>query len=136
MSQLLGTIKERLSTFGDVAFFERRRHTFELRAGGPDDPDGSRTAAVLTAYLYAEQMRAFRQLLWPRLAALGAGWFVIGTLTSLFSRLAFGAGFLCLLAAGAAAAVAEWRAAEHFSECIRLHASIVDAQPKHLCAPR
>jgi hypothetical protein len=38
----------------------------ELKAGGPDDPNGSRTTIVLDAYFQAEQVKVFRRLLWPR----------------------------------------------------------------------
>lgn len=112
-----------------VAFFDATRQVFELKAGGPGDPDGSRTAAVLTAYLNAEQMRRFRQLLWPRLGALGVGWLVLGTLTSLFSRLAFVGGFVFLVAVAVAVAVAERRASEHLRELLGVHSGMVQSQP-------
>jgi hypothetical protein len=112
-----------------VALLDGSRLVFELQAGGPDDADGSRTAAVLTAYLYAEQMRTFRQLLWPRLGALGAGWLILGSLTSLFSRTAFVGGILSLLAVAIVAAIAEWRASEHLSELLRVHSAIVHSEP-------
>ena len=112
-----------------MAFFDETRQVFELEAGGADDPDGSRTAAVLTAYLHAEQMRVFRQLLWPRLGMLGVGWLVLGTLTSLFSRLAFVGGFVFLLGGAVAVAVAEWRASEHLNELLRVHSAILQTEP-------
>ncbi len=58
----------------------------ELKAGAPDDPDGLRTATVLSAYFHAEQMKAFRRLLWRWLAIAAAIWFIVTFATSLFSR--------------------------------------------------
>jgi len=112
-----------------MALFDGPRHVFELEAGGPSDPDGSRSAAVLTAYLHAEQMRTFRQLLWPRLGALGVAWLVLGTLTALFSRMVFVGGIVFLAGVAIAAAIAEWRASEHLNELLRLHSAIIQSQP-------
>ena len=42
-----------------------------MRAGGVDDPDATRAAAVLGAYFRAEQARAIRRRVW-RTAAVGA----------------------------------------------------------------
>ena len=86
-------------------------------------------AAVLGAYLHANQMRTFRRLLWPRLLALGLGWFVLGTLTSLFSRLALVGGVVFLLAVAAAVLVAEWRASEDLNELLHVHSAFIKNQP-------
>ena len=111
-----------------MALFDGPRHVFELEAGGPSDPDGSRSAAVLTAYLHAEQIRTFRQLLWPRLGALGLGWFVLGTLTSSFSRMVFVGGIVFLLGVAIAVAIAEWRASEDLVALLRAHSAIVHSE--------
>jgi hypothetical protein len=97
----------------------------ELQAGGPQDPDGLRAATVLTAYFHAEHMRAFRQLLWKRLAALGSAWFIVGTLTSLFSRVALIGGLAMFAAIVIGAAVAEWRADSRLRELLRMESAIV-----------
>ena len=87
----------------------------EFQASGPEDPDGSRTAAVLDAYFHAEHIRAFRQLLWRRLALVGLLWVLVAALTSLLSRNAFIEGLAVLGTVGVGAAVAEWRAGEKLS---------------------
>jgi hypothetical protein len=76
---------------------------FELRAGGADDLDGSRTSAAVAAYVRAEQLSVLCRLLWRRLVIFAAvwlllGWFklvpVVGVLVglALFVALATGAG--------------------------------------------
>ncbi len=82
----------------------------ELKACAPDDPDGSRSAAVLAAYFHAEHMKTFRQLLWGRLGVGALGWFLVGVTTDVLSRNALfvGLGFIVVVAAWAA--VVEWRA--------------------------
>lgn len=82
----------------------------ELKAGGPDDPDGSRSAAVLAAYFHAEHMKAFRQLLWRRLAIGALGWLLVGMTTDLLSRNALVVGLGLFVVVAAWAAVVEWRA--------------------------
>ena len=71
-----------MSTVADVST-NRPARIIELRAGGPDDPDGSRTAEVLGAYFHAEHVRAFRRLLWPRLALVALIWLLVATMASL-----------------------------------------------------
>jgi hypothetical protein len=85
-------------------------HVIELEACGPDDPDGQRAASVIAAYFDAEQMRAFRQRLWRRLA-IGAviAWLIEAT-TPLLPRPGLIVALLACGAAATAAAVAEWRA--------------------------
>jgi hypothetical protein len=81
-----------------------------VRAGGLDDPDASRAAALIGAYFDAEQARACRRRVW-RLVALGAliAWTLIVTTSALtIIDLVFGATLLG--AAAVASAVAEWRA--------------------------
>jgi hypothetical protein len=81
----------------------------ELRAGGPDDPDGLRAGTVLTAYFHVEHMRIFRRLLWQRLGILTALWFVL-SLTPLFSRVSIAIGFCLFISVGLWAAFVEWNA--------------------------
>lgn len=95
------------------------RQIIELKARGPGDPNGSKTAAVLSAYFHAEHMRTFRQLLWKRLAIGGLVWVLAATLTSEISRSAFVGGVAVLVMVGGGAAVAEWRAAEQLHELLR-----------------
>ena len=112
-----------------MAADDTSRRVYELRAGGSGDPGGVRTAAVLGAYFHAEHMRAFRRLLWKRLAALGSVWFAVGTLTPLFSRLALVGGLALFAATAIGAAVAEWRAADQLSELLSGESSIVRSRP-------
>jgi len=48
------------------------RQITEVGAGGPDDPNGIRTAVVLDAYFHGEHTRTFVRLLWRRLASYRA----------------------------------------------------------------
>ena len=50
------------------------RNVVELRACGPDDPDGARASEMLGAYFEAEHALAFRRLLWRRLALVTVAW--------------------------------------------------------------
>jgi hypothetical protein len=87
-----------------------QRRIVELPAAGPDDPDGSHTAAVLSAYFAAEHARVFRRLMWQRLAAIGLVASLLRVLTPLLSSSAL-AGILAILGAVAVGvAVIEWRA--------------------------
>lgn len=81
----------------------------ELRTCGPDDPDGSRAASVLHAYFCAEQVRAYRRLLWRRLALLTA-LFGVGAVSISLPPQAIYTGVGMLVAAGAWPAILEWRA--------------------------
>ena len=85
-------------------------HVVELKACGPDDPDGQRAASVLAAFFNAGHTRAFRQLLWRRLALGAAVAWLIEATTPLLPRTGLVVALLGLGAAATAAAVAEWRA--------------------------
>jgi hypothetical protein len=82
----------------------------ELKAGGPNDPNGERAASVLAAYFNAAETRTFRRLLWRRLVLGAVAAWLIEAATPLLPR----AGLLIVLLAcavvGATAAIAEWRA--------------------------
>ncbi|HZP47504.1 MAG TPA: hypothetical protein VFB07_03140 [Vicinamibacterales bacterium] len=82
---------------------EGSRAAIALTAGGPDDPDGRRTASALAAYLRAEQLGVFCRLLWRRLVGVAAVWLLLGWFDlvpavglvvgcALFAALAAGAG--------------------------------------------
>ena len=86
-----------------------------MKACSPDDPDGARTATVLSAYFHAEHVKAFRRLLWRRLAIAAVIWLVAATTTSLLSRGAALAGFLIVGAVACWAAVLEWSADKQLS---------------------
>ena len=85
-------------------------HVVELKACGPDDPDGERAASVLAAYFNAEHTRAFRQLLWRRLAVGAVVAWLIEATTPLLPRAGLVVALLVLAVTATAAAVAEWRA--------------------------
>jgi hypothetical protein len=104
---------------------EASRRVFELKAGGPADPDALRAATVLSAYFHAEHMRAFRRLLWRRLAVLAVAWALIGGLSSLFSARAVVDGLAVFGVIAIGAAVVEWQAAEHLTEVVGLQDPIV-----------
>jgi hypothetical protein len=94
---------------------EASPQVFELEACGPDDPDGSRTATILSAYLDAENTRAFRQRLWKRLAIAALGWLVIATTFSAFSYTRAFIGSLVIAGTAVWAAVLEWLADKRLS---------------------
>jgi hypothetical protein len=81
-----------------------------LEGCGPDDPDGQGAASVLAAYFDVEHMRAFRQLLWKRLAIGALAVCLVATLTTLLPTSDLVVVLLACAAAATAAAVAEWRA--------------------------
>lgn len=85
----------------------------ELQAGGPDDPNASRTAAVLAAYFHAEHTRTFRRLLWRRLALVATGWSLVSII--MLSKMALCVGLGVLGGAAAWAAVMEWRASKRLN---------------------
>lgn len=91
------------------------KQIIELRSGGSDDPDGTRTAAVLAAYFHAEHMKAFRRLLWRRLGVVAIVWFLVGMTTGFLSKNALVVGLAVLGAVAARAAIVEWRAAERLN---------------------
>jgi hypothetical protein len=129
----LGTFKAPAGIVETVLFETASRHVIELQAGGPEDPGGLRAATVLSAYFHAQHMRAFRQLLWRRLAALGSAWFIVGTLTSLFSRVALIGGLAMFAAIAIGAAAAEWRAEGRLRELLRVESAI--ARTRSLSSP-
>jgi hypothetical protein len=96
-------------------------HFVELAACSPDDPDGSRTATILSAYFHAERMKAFRRLLWRRLAILASIWSAIALTTSVLSRGATTAFF------GIVGAVACWSAVLAWSADHRVGESLSDS---------
>lgn len=82
--------------------------SIEVPARGPEDPDGSKSAAILTAHITAQHAQVFRQLLWPRLAIVGLVAWALEALRVL-PRIGFefSLGLLGILAVGAL--VVEWR---------------------------
>jgi hypothetical protein len=98
------------------------RHFVELKACGPDDPDGSRTATILSAYFHAEHVKAFRQLLWRRLAILASIWSAVAMTTSVLSRGATTVFFAIVGGVACWAAVLAW-SADH-----RVAALLADSQ--------
>ena len=95
------------------------RQFMALKACGPDDPDGMRTATVLSAYLHAEEMRAFRRLLWRRLIAGAAAWLMLALTTTLLSRGAIVIGFAVLGGLACWAAAIEWNAVRRLRGVIK-----------------
>ncbi|OFW31206.1 MAG: hypothetical protein A3H97_09920 [Acidobacteria bacterium RIFCSPLOWO2_02_FULL_65_29] len=77
-----------------------------------------RTAIVLSAYVHAEHMKAFRRLLWRRLAIAAAIWLIVATTTSLLSRGAVLAGVLIVGAVACWAAFLEWSADNRLSALV------------------
>ena len=84
------------------------RQVVELKACGPDDPDGSRAAGVLGAYFEAEHALASRRLLWRELAIVAAAWGVVAGF--FLSGSVFAIGLLVIVAVAGYAVALEWRA--------------------------
>lgn len=97
---------------------ETERRVVELKAGGPDDPDGARTAAVLAAYFRAEHMKAFCRLLWIRLSIFAVVWLLIATVLGL-PKVAVLVTLALLAVVATWAAVATWRAVRTVDRLIR-----------------
>jgi uncharacterized membrane protein len=95
------------------------RHHVSLEAGGSRDPDGSRAAAVLTAYFHAERLRDIRRRV-CRLAGIGIVWLAMTALASTISAQSVLEVFTLLAAAVVGSAVAEWRAGARLTELIRV----------------
>jgi hypothetical protein len=100
-----------------------RRQVVDLNACGPDDPDGQRAASLLAAYFNAEHARAFRQLVWRRLALGGVVAWLIEMTTPLLPRPGLLVALLAFGAAATAAAMVEWRA----ENTLR---ALIDSPPK------
>src|SRR5262245_47390153 len=90
----------------------------ELKPGSNDDPDGSRTAAVLDAYFRAEHSRAFRRLVWNLFAVVALVLAIIGITTHILPNRAVLAALGLLGAAAAWVAVVEWHASERLNQMI------------------
>ena len=73
-----------------------------------------RAAVVLSAYFYAEQVRAVRRMALPRLAIAAAVWLVIALLWQ--SRAVTLAGLSILATAGVLISLLEWRADRRLSD--------------------
>lgn len=92
----------------EVPDTRRSDRIIELNGRGRDDPNALRTPAVLAAYLHAEHMKAFRQLLWWRLSVFGVLWAIVAI--AFLSRVALWIGVALLTFFAAFAGIAEWRA--------------------------
>ena len=86
------------------------KQMIQMTACAPGDEDGHRAALALTAYFNAEDARALRQRLWPRLAFAAVIACVVEATTSLLTRSGFLVSLVGLVVAAVAAAVAKWDA--------------------------
>jgi hypothetical protein len=86
------------------------RLDIELKACDANDPGGHRAASVLAAYFRAEHARAFRQLLWRRLAVVAVVAWLIEATTPFLAAPDLVVALLALAVVATAAAIAEWRA--------------------------
>jgi len=86
------------------------RLDIDLKACDANDPGGHRAASVLAAYFHAAHTRAFRQLLWRRLAVVAVVAWLIEATTPLLPGSDLVVALLALGAVAVAAAIAEWRA--------------------------
>jgi hypothetical protein len=82
----------------------------QIRAGSAEDPDATRTAAVLAAYFHLEEVRAFCREVWRRLALLGVVWTLMAAVLPGVRADLEGGLALIVVAAVAAAMVECWAA--------------------------
>jgi hypothetical protein len=82
---------------------ESARNPLAVRAGGQDDPDATRAAALVGAYFKAEHASSLRRRVWAAVAVCALGLWAISLTTSALTRvdMVFGA-----LLTGALAVVA------------------------------
>lgn len=89
-----------------------------LRPHSVSDPDGSRTAQTLQAYVTLAEARAFRKLLCRRLVLLALVAWLLEATTPGLSRIGLAASLAFFTLIGAAAALGEWRAEKRLSTLI------------------
>ena len=87
------------------------RHVVELKPCSADDPDGSRSAAVLAAYFNVEQAQALRRTLWRQALAATIAASALEAATSFLPTSAFLVALAGIAAVVVVGAVAEHRAA-------------------------
>ena len=90
-----------------------------IRAAGPEDPDGTRSAEILGAYFRLEEMRALCRRLWRWLGALAIGWTLAAALTTGLSLASVGIVFAMFSVVAVGAMVAEWWAEKSLSRMVR-----------------
>jgi hypothetical protein len=88
---------------------------FEFRAGGAGDQHGAHAAAILEAYIAAEQAAVFRQLAYRRLAAAA----VLACLLWLFTPILPAAGLTVALSACGAGWLAVMRGTQRARRRLR-----------------
>ena len=100
---------------------DERRRVVALQAYGPDDPDGSHTAAVLSAYFEAERVRASCRTLWPRLGGIAILWVLLAITPPMVSPRAVIAGLLVVGIAATWMAAVWWRARTKLTDLLESH---------------
>jgi uncharacterized membrane protein YfcA len=95
------------------------RRLVELEALDFNERDGAFAAAVLSAYVHAEQMHVFRRLLWRRLTLMALLWTAGAAATPFISRSGLLAGLGLLVLGGAGVLVLEWRAVKVLQTLLR-----------------
>lgn len=87
-----------------------------LKVRSADDPERNRSAALMAAYVHAEQVRSFRRLLFPRLALAALVWIIV--VPRMLTTTALWVGVALISSVAVAAAIAEWRADHQLSEAL------------------
>ena len=101
---------------------------FEFKLRSEHDPDGRRASAVVNASIAREQARAFRRLLWRRIAVLCLLWYATATTPFLTTGAAAG-GFAVLGAAAVGGGLFEWRAVKRLSRLLTAADGTVRSSP-------
>lgn len=82
---------------------------------GQDDPDGLRTATVLSAYFCVERTKAFRRGLWHALGIIASSWLILGLATPVVSAGTTLRGLVILGFIACWAGLREWTATSRLS---------------------
>jgi hypothetical protein len=94
-----------------------------VHAESNDDADGRDMAAILAAYFEAEQARAFRRLLWTRLATAALVAIVFEGLTRFLSAGTLVAFFALVCGTGFAGGVVNWWAHRRLERLVDKHSA-------------
>jgi hypothetical protein len=89
-----------------------------LRPGAPGDPDATRAAAIIDAYIAADAARELRQRVWHYTLIVALLGLVLGLTTNVFAPHGLMHGLAALGGLASAAAVWEWHTSRNVSRLL------------------
>lgn len=98
-----------------------RDDVIEVHSDDHNGQDISQLAAILSAYVDAQQAHAFRRLLWRRLGLIALFLITVESVTRLMPGAVFAIVCALLSAGGIVAALTEWRADRILTSLINRH---------------